>query len=252
MKFSVKDAVDLYIDSVAEEREPDGKLHPSSMFGCLRQVVYLLRGNVSSNPIDNASKRRFYIGHRLHEVVQRAVESYELVDEFYPEFEINVEDYNVTGHGDILVKLKNGKWIVIELKSIRKSAMRFGMPKEHHVNQAIVYAWAVHDHGVLATDALGGIHEIPPLGDALIGVQIVYIEKEDLDIVPYSLTWKDEWRSKVVKRWAEAKVYMDDPESLPARLPKTKAGQYRWECNYCPFKTMCWRQDPAEIQPKEI
>ena len=252
MKFSVREAVDQYIDSITDEREPDGKLHPSSMFGCLRQVVYSQRGTPQSEELDAASKRRFYIGHRLHEVAQRAVESYGEVAEFYPEFMVDVPEYQILGHGDILVKLKNGKWIVVELKSIRKAAMKFGMPKEHHVDQAIVYAWAAHDHGLKALDAMGVEKEIPPLGDDLIGVIIVYIEKEDLDIAEFPLVYKPAWKTRVIERWAAVKVYMDDPESLPSRLPLLKSGKKPWPCNYCAFTDKCWKEDPHEVQPKEI
>lgn len=250
--FKVENAINEYISSITEEREPDAKLHPSSMFGCLRQVVYIHRGFQSSEELDNQSKRRFYIGHRIHEVVQRAVESSKDILEFYPEFLIDVPEYDVYGHGDILIKLKSGKWIVIELKSIRKSSMRFGMPKEHHVDQATVYAWAAREHGVIAKDALGVEHVIPPLGKDLAGVVIVYIEKEDLIIAEYPLAWKPEWKNRIIQRWAEVEVYKNDPESLPPRLALTKAGKLPWQCNYCPYKTMCWKEDPAEVQPKEI
>src|SRR3972149_7309043 len=195
-EFSVAEAVDAYIESVTEDREPDGKWHPSSMFGCARQAVYQLRGTEPTEETDTLSKRRFYIGHRLHEAVQRALENAEGVAECYSEFEVNVEEANVVGHGDMLIRLDDGRWFVVEVKSIKKWGMKMGLPKEQHVLQAEVYAWAVRNHGckVINTGPHGDTFKpIPPLGDKLVGIIMVYLEREELHIVEKVILWDDKW-----------------------------------------------------------
>jgi len=134
VKFSVAAALDAYIESVTEDREPDGKYHPSSMYLCDRQAIYAVRGVEPTEATDGLSKRRFYIGHRLHEAAQRAVESAKGVDEFYPEFEVDVPSANIDGHGDMLIRIGK-KWLVIEVKSIKRYGMR-QLPKDHHAKQA--------------------------------------------------------------------------------------------------------------------
>jgi CRISPR/Cas system-associated exonuclease Cas4 (RecB family) len=249
--INVQNALDAYIDSVTDEREPDGKYHPSSMFGCTRQVVYGLRGVEPTEPLDNASKRRFYIGHRLHEAVQRSIETAPHVAEFYPEFAVRDEENNINGHGDGLIMLDTGDVIVLEIKSIKRMAVRYGLPKPEHKKQVVTYAWEVRNVGVWVTDETGNEVFIPPVGEWLRGVKIVYVEKEELQIWEDFLPWTNEWNSIVNERLAELEVYRQDEGALPPRLPLNKDGKKPWNCNYCPFKTKCWRVDPTEIQPKE-
>jgi hypothetical protein len=66
IKGIVKEIVDDYIESVTDDREPDGLYHPSSMVGCTRKAIYDVRGVEPTDPIDTKTKRKFYIGHRIH------------------------------------------------------------------------------------------------------------------------------------------------------------------------------------------
>ena len=249
MPINIPALVDEYIESVNEEREPDGMYHPSQMFGCLRQATYAVRGIEPTNPPDAISKRRFYIGHRLHEAVQRSLESALSLIRVYPEFEINVIEHNITGHGDALVQDSDGNWWVIEVKSIKKWGMKMGLPKPDHVKQAKVYAWAVRNYGALSRDPFGDAVTIPALGDKLKGVIIVYVEKEELIMEQHELEWDDSWGSDIISQVAHLDVYRNDPDALPPRLPRDAKGKKNWMCNYCPFKDKCWKEDPVEIAP---
>ncbi len=248
-KFSVASALDDYIESVTDTREPDGKWHPSSMWGCNRQAIYQVRGTKTTEDTDILSKRRFYIGHRLHEAVQRAVESAKGVIECFPEFEVDVKDVNVSGHGDILLRLTDGTYLVIEVKSIKKSGMRMGLPKEQHKSQAMTYTWCLRHYGGRAMGSDGEWVVIPPLGESLRGMAIVYLEKEDLTIVEKFFPWEDEWNATMGEKLVELEMYKADPDSLPPRLPFNGTRKH-WLCGYCAFYTKCWREDPAEIAPK--
>lgn len=236
----VADAVDAYIDSVTDEREPDGMWHPSSMFGCIRQAVYTVRGAEKTEPLDGASKRRFYIGHRLHESVQRALELAVGVAIYYPEFE--VWGAGIAGHGDAIVQLDDGKWYIIEIKSIKKAGMRLGLPKEQHVQQAKMYAWMVRQYGFFYSETHFDPKDIS-------GILMVYVEKEELQIVERFIPWDDTWNGEIAEQLVELNMYKDDKESLPPRLPYTAKGKKHWMCNYCPYLTKCY-SDPTEVAPK--
>ena len=164
------------------------------------------------------------------------------------QFEINLPAHNITGHGDALIRTDYGWWVV-EVKSIKKAGIRMGIPKKGHVQQGTTYAWAVRDYGCFATDALGNMVAKPPLGDSLKGLIVVYVEKEDLQIIEYTLPWNDSWRGAVKEQLVELEMYRADPESLPPRLPKGPRGRRHWMCGYCAFTTKCYAIDPDEIPP---
>ena len=246
---NITNALDDYIESVTDDRPPDGKYHPSSMFLCDRQVIYGLRGTPVTNPVDDVSKRRFYIGHRLHESVQRAMESAKGVDSFFPEFKVDVPSENVAGAGDGLIFV-DGDVYILEIKSMKKIAAKFGLPKEEHKSQAKVYAWAVKHHGVQAYDPVDGEwFPLRPQGDRVKGVIILYMEKEQLETWEFFLPYEDEWDDDVIAKLDDLEPYREDPDSLPPRLPLTAKGTKPWHFNYCPFKDKCWKADPAEITP---
>lgn len=232
--------VDDYIESVTDDRPPDGWYHPSSMWGCDRKTIYEVRGTPVDSPPDTVAKRRFYIGHRLHEAVQRALESHPDITDFMPEGEVEWPEYNITGHFDGLVFYK-GEWYLLEVKSIKKAAVRMGLPKEDHVKQAVTYWWCVTNHGYRDANGL----EYGPL--KLAGIIMVYVEKEDLLIYQMDLTPEPEWSTMVPQKVAELDLWRDDEDSLPPRLPRGKGGKKHWLCGYCPFAEKCWNSDPAVV-----
>lgn len=254
-------ALDDYIESVTEDRLPDGRYHPSSMFLCDRKVMYEIRGTPVTNPVDAKSKRRFYIGHRLHEAVQRAVELTEDVTAFWPEFELDYEGENIKGAGDGLVFMadpggdpSDEEVYILEIKSTKKIAVKFGLPKEEHKKQARTYAWAVKHKGVWVKDPYAGITTptfLGPLGDKVKGVIMVYLDKEELETYEYFLEYEDSWDDDIAEKLNELDVYREDPLSLPPRLPLTTRGTKQWPCNYCPWKDKCWKVDPSYILPAD-
>lgn len=254
MKLPIKtvDVIEAYIESVTDERVPDGMYHPSGMFLCDRQVIYGVRGETVTNPPDIGSKRKFYIGHRLHEVVQRAFESAPGVKNFYPEFEVNDPVLNIAGHGDGLIEFDDGTFVVLEVKSIMSYAVKYGLPKEEHKNQVKTYAYTAREVGVYVKDDVAGEIFIPPLGDKLIGVLIVYVEKSDLKIYDYFLEYEADWGEELLDKLDVLDAYRHDPDSLPKRLPLKGDGKMQWPCNYCPFKDKCWNTDPPFVPVKEI
>lgn len=245
----VETALDRYIESVSVDLPPDGKYHPSSMFGCARQVIYKLRATEATETMDVQALRRFYIGHRLHDAVQEALAVAPGIAAFYPEFEADYPEYNIGGHGDGLILLDDGTWILLEIKSIRKSAFKFGL-KEDNVDQAKTYCWVVREFGAMARSLVTGLMEpIPPLGDKLKYILIVYLEKEDLAVREYLIPWDQSMADDILARVEYLDRYRADPQSLPPRLPLDKKGKKNWRCGYCPMFRKCWNVDPLEVLP---
>lgn len=247
LPVSVTKALDDYIESIEEPREPDGKYHPSQFWFCDRQTMYALRGVPRTNPPDRKSKRRFKIGHMLHELVQEALAQSPDVVAFYPEFLILDEEGNITGHGDGLIFFSDGTVVVLEAKSIRKGAFKFKLPKPEHVKQASIYAVTAKKAGCYVDDG-NTLTFIPPLGDRLIGILMAYFEKEDLDTAEFFVPYDEQWEADIDEKLARLRPYREDPESLPKRLPLVN-GKKQWPCNYCDWKDRCWKVDPAKVDP---
>ncbi len=252
--ISVAALLDEHIAALEEPRLPDGKWHPSSYWGCDRKAIYEVRGVPQTNPTDNVSKRRFRIGHLLHSFIQGALETAPELLRFYPEFSIE-SDLEESGHGDGLGELVDGNWIVFEFKSARKSSFKFGL-KDDHVKQASSYAVQARTQGVWVEVADKAPMWIDALGEKLIGVLVVYLEKEDLHINEYWLDYDPAWEQAVRERIAHLESYRADPESLPPRLPMSKKGGQlvkNWMCGgawgSCPFLDRCWKVDGPGRKP---
>lgn len=247
---NITNAIDEYIESVTDDRKPDGRYHPSSMHLCDRQVIYEVRGTPVTNPVDKKSKRRFYVGHRLHEIVQRAIESMKGVTDVHLEFEVDAPDENIKGHGDALIETDEDEWWIVEAKSTKKIAAKFGLPKPHHIRQAKDYAWAVKHTGVYVEVTPGTVTFLPPQGDRVKGIILIYLDKEELETWEYSFEYEDSWDDEMVEKLDALDAYRNDPASLPPRLPLNKSGTKQWPCNYCPFKDQCWKVDGPGVLPK--
>jgi len=68
--FSIESALDAYVLDESEDRPPDGKWHPSSMFGCERKAIYQVRGVPEDGPISARLRRIFFLGTNFHQITQ--------------------------------------------------------------------------------------------------------------------------------------------------------------------------------------
>lgn len=255
MTFTVAGALDAYVQANASIREPDQKWHPSSIFSCARKAIYEYRGEEQSNPKDARSGRVLFVGTQWHEIVQAAVNAHGEVDEVYTEVPIDLPDLNIVGHADQLVRIGD-RWELLEFKSISSRGFSYlkGQPKPEHVEQAMVYLYAIRtagapDHNGWVMDEHGNSN-IPPLGDALDRVRFVYISKDDLRIAEFTVHFTPEMEQSMRDRIALLNVYAEDPLSLPPRLPLEKGGKKNWLCaGYCEFRDRCWNVDAKEVPP---
>lgn len=245
IKGLVERAISDYIESVTEEREPDEYIHPSSASLCQRRTVYAARADGLHEELDQPTKRKFYIGHRIHEIVQRSLEASGEISTFYAEVEVFNPDLNVKGAADAVI-LVGDKYYLVEVKSISKGSLRYGgMPKEHHTTQARMYAHTITEHG-FAYDFAGDKFHVLPLG--IEGIIYVYLEKETLQVYEYYQRYTKTQHKEITKLLEETNEYIKDGIALPPRLALTGSGKKPWPCNYCPFAERCWKVDPYEIE----
>lgn len=235
--FSVTDAVDRYVASQEKPRVPDGTWHPSAIFGCLRQATYAARSTPESDPKQPRDKRVLRIGHIFHEFVQEAIAKYPGVTA-YCELDIAIPVLKVTGSLDVLVEFEDGRYELIELKTINSKAFAYhDLPKEDHVKQVSAYMMALREVG--AADQF-----ISPLHDDLQRARIVYISKDDLRIEEFTVIHSESREVEIAERIAVLESHRA-AGTLPDRLPDTvdsKTGKPRhdWRCGYCVWATTCW------------
>ena len=232
----ISEALDSHILSLEDERELDGKYHPSSMFMCARATILAVRGIKATSVADAQAKRVFRIGHLYHELVQAALPGHPQIAAVYPEFKIDVPEWNIVGAGDALIQLTDMSWYLIEIKSTK--SLRY-TPKDDHVKQASVYFTAARDFGWESTTGFAGADingPFAPLGDSLKGIILVYLNKNDLAMKEYPYKYDPKWRPAIEKRVKELDKYrLVQIEDLPKPLPLDK-GKPNWYTNYCPYR----------------
>ena len=248
--ISVAALLDEHVAALEEERLPDGKWHPSSYWGCDRKVIYEVRGTEKTNPPDKVSKRRFRIGHILHEFIQGALLTAPDLDAFYPEFLIESK-LEETGHGDGLAKVAGQDlWFVLEFKSINSNGFRFlkTEAKDDHAKQGSSYAIRARNDGVWVDGPDDQVF-VPALGDKLAGVLVVYFDKDTLQVKEFWLPYDVAWETRVEERIAHLETYRQDPESLPPRMPDRNKFPCSWKGGSCDFFDRCWNQDGPGVEP---
>jgi CRISPR/Cas system-associated exonuclease Cas4 (RecB family) len=258
MAFSVVAALDKHILRLEEERKPDGFFHPSGIFGCPRKAVYEMRGTEKSNPPDERARRIFRVGHVLHELIQDAIALDDEVVAFYAEVKVFDPERGIKGAADGLVRLANGRWIVLEFKSINSMAFRFNdLPKEDHRGQASVYMDVLRTHGGTAELSDGTPVILPPFGEELTRATFAYVSKDDLKVEEFTMLWTDAKAEVIDERIHVLSTHLD-AGTLPRRLPPTvktnkttkkTTSSRNYACGYCPFQTKCWNEDEEGVLP---
>lgn len=239
MAFTISGAMDAHIEALEVPREPDGKWHPSSLYGCDRKAVYEIRGTVPSDDRDVKSKRALRQGHMVHEFVQEAVASTSGL-RVYDEVKINAPDLNLTGSVDGLIWLSDDEAQVLEYKTIKAWGFKaLTKPKDDHIGQTKAYVYCLRNFGGVSREG----EVIPPLGDKLKSVRFAYICKDDFSVREFVLEYQPDWEAEVVSRVADLSA-QQEAGTLPARL-KGENGKRNWLCGYCPFETRCWEVEEA-------
>lgn len=237
----VTKALDEHVAALEEERLPDMRWHPSSLWTCARSAVMGHRAIPPTNIPDSQAKRVFRIGHMYHALVQEALGLSPDFVNVYAEFGISIDLLGIVGNGDVLVEFGDGHWEVFELKSTK--SLKY-TPKLDHLRQASVYFTAARDFGFEVEDEERPLEtakegcmtkKMPPLGDKLTAIRLIYLNKQDLEIREYVYEYDPQWRIDI-----EARInYLDSLADLPLdELPLLNLHDksVAWYPDYCPYK----------------
>lgn len=223
-----------YVLSRTEDREQDGRLHPSALYFCDRKLVYDLR--LTPREPTSGSKRPLLVGKVLHSELQSALEHAvgKTIRTLYIEPLIDSKKLNVTGHADAVVQWMDDSWEVIEFKTANSRAfslaVKSGQAKADHINQALTYAYMVRTEGFFHGPDESQFHPaIPEMGR----VRVVYLEKNKHPIFETTYPLTDDWEEQFLNHIAAVSSFEGD--DLPPRLDNGS-----WQCGYCPYAIRCW------------
>lgn len=222
----IEESIDNLIRISNDKRELDGMFHPSSASGpCVRRAILeQWREEPTNKPGDHAL-RVMQMGSLMHEWVQDAVWRHPDVEVFHPEIKIVDGSLRLKGAADGLILLKDGSSELLEVKTIKSSAMKYGLPKEEHKLQARLYALGLRNAGGETKD---GILVFPTKVDR---IRFFYIGKDTFQLHE-SIEVLEE------RTWVETERYMtmmnelSDAHSLDL-LPLIGKS---WYTDYCPYK----------------
>lgn len=251
---------DAYVESVTEDRDQDGRLHPSGLFFCDRRTVYDLRR--TPREATTGSKRPLLVGKVLHEQMQAALEHAvgRTIRTLFVEGRVDDGDSNVLGSFDALYELMDGTWELFEAKTANSYSFRMvsksGEAKPEHVNQALTYVHYVRTVGFWFSDAVidglpwsGGNfgdaiwkHEpIPELSRA----RVVYLDKDRHATKEAVYVYDDRWKEEHLDHLARLGRYQADGVALPPRLP---SGSWQCDTRWCPFFDRCQNVDEEGVE----
>lgn len=230
-----QEIIDHYHKMRHEERPPDGKFHPSSLTGCLRQAGYEKLGVPRTNPTDVRSMRIMQRGTKMHEDIQDWVK--EWVPGFLPEVPVTWAGV-IAGTCDGLLPLDDGSYELQEYKSISplytKVNRKNVLPKPEHVMQARIYYAALRTAGEFWNNLE---QRTDPLRLAP-SIRIVYFDRDDWKATECEVEPWDAYEAEAFL------VQLNDLEwnLSEGTLPERKPEGY-WLCRYCPWQKRCWDID---------
>ena len=115
-------------------------------------------------------------------------------------FKVDIPELNITGHGDGVIILPDGRVVILEAKSAKDSSFRRGL-NESHEKQASIYAVAAHDYPIEVTDPETGESKmIGPFGDKLIGILVWYFNKNESTTREHFIEYDPTWRERIQDR----------------------------------------------------
>lgn len=256
--FTVDRALDAWIERHTEDRTPDGKYHPSSIFMCDRKTLYEVRSTPREDAFQPGDRRPLFIGNTLGPVLQSAIEAQvgKTLRYAVSEPRIDVPEWNVVGNVDAFVIHMDGTPEVIENKTISPNSLRASKskgeyPKPDHVNQGLTYLLAIKRHGYFTPTiddndfaiAIG----LPPLDtyhepvSELTRLRVAYWEKSGHKIDEFTVYLTDEWEEEFYAHIARLDRYRSDG-TLPPRMPRGF-----WGCSYCAYSVRCWNVDQEGV-----
>ncbi len=214
------DMVDRFLASEIRVRSI-GRYYPSEIGQCMRKTWYSFR---NPKPFDKELKKVFEAGNRLHEFVADVfqsdkVEEVELVEKEVP-FEINIDDFTISGRIDDLIKIKIGnKEALVEVKST-KDLKYMEEASESHVMQLQLYL-----HARKITEGV-----------------LLYLEKNTLKSKTFHIVYDPNVFNQVIERFRllHKKLVTGQLPPPESRLDQDKS----WMCRSCQYAEECFKDTP--------
>ena len=244
----------IALDKDKDRRSPEGlRVRASSAGRCARAIGFQICGLEQTNPPTPDSLVNFWIGDRVHDLVQQAILKQ------WPGAEIETKGTIggwLWGHSDVLYRAEDGELVVLEIKSTAdfgfekatgvalKSNGRWKKkepdppegPKKEHLLQAGIYA-VMHGARYIA---------------------IVYVRKTAAKDEP--VTW--EWRFLAAQLKEDVEAEIQRLRDILARIevnlmpdrefngevidPKAK----KFPCTYCSYRDACIQLGTGEVEIK--
>lgn len=237
--------VELFEKAFREEYQENSQTksydhnHPSGITKCPRQFWY----RVKNTPItDEPSISMMLIwaqGYALQSVLEKYLARIPEIEEFHIEHPVKDEKYNVSGRVDLLVKI-NGKWFVLDFKTIGASNLRSIKQKkqapEAYVWQVLLYMYLLKKQD-------------PEKFQSLNTAYLLFINKSPIpdEIFFYQ---KKPWLAS--SPFYEVEVKYDEDIINTLILPQCEfleeiremdvppVGDYHSdECKFCEYRTLC-------------
>ena len=222
----VEQSIDHLIEISNDERVLDGFFHPSSASGpCIRRAVLEKWKEPQVNLAGPGAKRVMAMGSIMHTWVQDAVWRHPDVEAFYPELSLQHDDLFLKGSADGLILLKSGEQEFLEVKTIKSTAMKYGLPKKEHQLQARLYALMLAETGATTST---GLRILPTKVDR---IRYFYIGKDTFQL-DESIEVLEEKTLVETRRYMEMMNELADAESLDL-LPMIGKS---WYNDYCPYR----------------
>ncbi len=224
------------LEKQIDDRDPT-TVSMSSIGHCARQLAYRIHG-IDGAPLSWRARMIFDDGHMAHDQIRfmlaealgESKSCFALVKE-----EMDVDFSGVGGHIDGILEhseacKETGEdhvSMLLEVKSMNDRAFA-----ELKKNQELPWEYRCQVSGYLAATGLN--HAI-----------ILAKNKNTGDLAEYRYTIE---RDLLVNRMMviDALIKSEDPEQVARDYQPNNRGNLPWQCNYCPFVKLCWRDFELE------
>lgn len=217
------------LESAIDDRDPTN-ISMSSIGHCARQLAYRMHG-IDGTPLNWRARMIFDDGHMAHdqlrfmlnEALVNSKSCYKLVKE-----EADVDFSGVGGHIDGILehsdecKDASHSSMLLEVKSMNDRAFA-----ELKKNGELPWEYRCQVSGYLA--ATGMTKAIILAKNKNTGDLAEYIYEVERDLL--------ETRMVVIDNLLDS----GDPEQVARDYAPNNRGNLPWQCNYCPFVSLCWR-----------
>lgn len=245
---------------------PDDMRWRGSQAGmCARKVAYETLGVDKTDPPSTADYWRMGLGSVVHELLKPAVDEWLASDDSVTiEEEISVQlGEHGYGHIDLVLRTKDGKTIVLELKTINGFGYKMSVekgegPRHSHVLQGALYAHALNADllviGYLSMENISpnraksqGIDDIGRFATEWHFTPDEFVPLAEQESARLAGITDQAHESKDATTVGRRFSHSDPDVPFPAEIQDPRTGRWMmdnqygkvWQCGYCDYQTRC-------------